>query len=69
MGRRKGRSEAVLLRFFAKIHASMFRSYYIGNCFLVVCRAVGTDGDVTWLPVVYQNSCLSLYARRRCTSV
>ena len=69
MGRRKERSEAMLLRFFAKIHASMLQFTYIEKCFFVVCRAVGTNGDVTWLPVVYQSSCLNLYVRRRCTSM
>ena len=53
----------------AKIHASMFRVPNIGKCFSDVCRAVGTNEDVTWLPVAYQNSCLGLYVCRRCTSV
>ena len=69
MGRRKGRSEAVQLRFFAKIHVSMFRFPLIGKCFSEVCRAVGTNRDAAWLRVAYQNSYLSLYVRRRCTSV
>ena len=44
-------------------------SFSIGKCFFVVCREVGTNGDATWLPVVYQNNCPSLFVRRRCTSV
>ena len=39
MVHRKGRSEVAQLRFFANIHASMFRVPYIGKCFFVVCRA------------------------------
>ena len=53
----------VLLRFVAKTHASMFRALYIGKCFSEMYRAVGTNGDATWLPVANQNSCLSLYVR------
>ena len=68
-GPSKWRSDATLLRFFAKIHVSMFRVPYIGKCFSDVCRAVGTNGDATWLPVAYQSSCLNLYVRRRCPSV
>ena len=69
MGRRKGRLEAVQLQFFAKIHVSMCRFPYIGKCCSEVSRAVGTDGDATWLRGAYQNSYLSLYLRRRCTSM
>ena len=59
----KGQSEAVLLQFVAKIHASMLRVLYIGKCSSDGCRAVGTNGDTTWLPVDYQNRCLNLYVR------
>ena len=63
----KGWSEAVLLRFVAKIHASMLRVHYIGKCLSVVCRAVGTIRDATWLPVACRNNYLNLSVRRRCT--
>ena len=58
MVRRKGRSDAVLSRFFAKIHASMFIVPYIEKYFFDVCRAVGTNRDATWLPVAYQSNCV-----------
>ena len=58
MGRRKGRLEAVQLRFFAKIHVSMCRFPYIGKCCSEVSHAVGTDGDATWLRRAYQKSYL-----------
>ena len=67
MVHRKGRSETVLLRFVSKIHASMLRVPYIGKCLFVVCRAMGTIGDATWLPVACQNNYLSLSVRRRFT--
>ena len=51
MVHRKGRSEVVLLRFVAKLHASMLRVPYIEKCIFVVCLAVGIIGDATWLPV------------------
>ena len=47
----------------------MCRFAYIGKCCSEVSRAVGTDGDATWLHEAYQNSYLSLYVRQRCTSV
>ena len=65
MGRRKGLSKAVQLRFVAKIHVSMCRFPYIGNCCSELCRAVGKDGDATWPRGAYQNSYLSLYVRQR----
>ena len=34
-----------------------------------VCRAVGTNGDATWLRVAYLSNCPSLYVRRQYTSV
>ena len=65
MGRRKGRSKAVQLRFFAKIHVSMCRFPYIGKCCSELSRAVGKDGDATWPRRAYQNSYLSLYVHQR----
>ena len=65
MGRRKGRSKVVQLRFFAKIHVSMCRFPYIGKCCSELSRAVGKDGDATWPRGAYQNSYLSLYVRQR----
>ena len=69
MGRRKGRSEAAQLRFFTKIHVCMCQFPYSGKCFSGVCRAVGTNGDATWLRKAYLSNCPSLYVRRRYTSV
>ena len=69
MGHREGRSEAVQLRFVTKIHVSMCRFPYIGKCCSEVSRAVGKDGDATWLGGAYQNSYLSLYVRQQCTYV
>ena len=69
MGRRKGQSEAVQLRFVAKIHVSMCRFPYIRKCCSEVSRAVGKDRDATWLRGAYQNSCLSLYVCQQCTYV
>ena len=69
MGRRKGRSEVAQLRFFAKIHVCMYQFPYTGKYFSGVCRAVGTNGDATWLRVAYLSNCLSLYVRRRYTFV
>ena len=66
---RKGRSEAMQLRFVAKIHVSMCRFPYIGKCCSEVSHAVGKDGDATWLRGAYQNSYLSLYLRQQCTNV
>ena len=63
MGPRKGRSEAVQLRFVAKIHVSMCRFSYIGKCCSEVSRPVGKDRDATWLRRAYQNKYLSLYVR------
>ena len=39
----RGRSEAVLLRLVAKIHASMLRVPYIGKCSFVVCLSFGSE--------------------------
>ena len=61
MGRHKGRSEAAQLRFAAKIHVCMCQFPYTGKYFSGVCRAVGTNRDVTWLLVVYLSNCPSLY--------
>ena len=69
MGRRKGRSEAVQLRFLAKIHVCIGQFAYTGKCFSGVCRAVGTNGDATWPRVANLSNCPSLYVRRRYTSV
>ena len=69
MGRRKGRSEAPQLRFVAKIHVCMCQFPYTGKYFSGVCRAVGTNGDATWLRIVYPSYCPSLYVRRRYTSL
>ena len=69
MGRRKGRSEAVQLRFVAKIHVSMCQFPYFGKCFSEVSHASGKDRDATWLCGSYQNGYLSLYVRQQCTYV
>ena len=69
MGRRKGRSKAVQMRLVAKIHVSMCRFPYIGKFCSAMSRAVGKDGDATWLRGAYQNSYLSLYVRQQCTHV
>ena len=53
------------LRFIAKIHVSMCRFPCIGKCYSELSRAVGKDGDATWLCGAYQNSYLSLYVRKR----
>ena len=63
MGRRKGRSEAAQLQFISKIHVCMCQFPYTGKCFSGVCRAVGTNGDATWLHVAYLSNCPSLYVR------
>ena len=47
----------------------MCRFPYIGICCSEVGRAVGKDGDATWLCGAYQNSYLSLYVRQQCTYV
>ena len=65
----KGRSEVVLLQFEAKIHANMLRVPHIGKCLFVVCRAVGTIRDATWLPVACRNNYLSLFVRRSCIAL
>ena len=69
MGRRKGRSEAVQLRFVTKTHVCMCQFPYTEKCFFGVCRTVGTNRDATWLRVAYLSNCPSLYVRRRYTSV
>ena len=47
---RKGRSEAVQLRFVTNIHVSMCQAPYIETYLFVRYRAVGTIGDATMLP-------------------
>ena len=69
MGRRKGRSEAAQLRFVSKIHVGMCQFPYTGKKNSGVCRAVGTNGDATWLRVAYLSNCPSLYVRRPYTSL
>ena len=38
---------------------------YIGKCCSEMSRAVGKDGDATWLRGANQNSYLSLYVHQR----
>ena len=69
MGRCKGRSKAMQMRFVAKIDVSMCRFPYIGKCCSELSRAVSKDRDATWLRGAYQNSYLSLYVRQHCIYV
>ena len=50
-----------------KYMRACFEFLILENVFFVVCRAVSTIGDATWLPVACQNNYLSLSVRRRCT--
>ena len=69
MGRRKKQPEAAQLRFVTKIHVCMCQFPYTGKKNSRVCRAVGTNGDATWLRVAHLSNCPSLYVCRRCRTI